>query len=98
VGDGLQREDERAVQASQHDERMRGWCNKRTIRDDGATTSWRDETTRGGTTRRQDDERAARREATQQPAGMTRGREGGAVRNERMRRGDAIRCGNKLAR
>jgi len=43
---------------------------------------------RGGTTRRQDDERVARREATQQPAGATRGREGSAGRNERTRRGD----------
>ena len=34
---------------SQHDERMIGRCNKRTTRDDGETTSWRDETTRGGT-------------------------------------------------
>jgi hypothetical protein len=74
---------------SQHDERTRGWCNERTTRDDGATTSWRNETTRGGTMRRQDNERAARQEATQQPAGATRGREGGAGRNERTRRGDA---------
>ena len=89
VGDGLRREDERAAQASQHDERMRGWCNERTTRDDGTTTSWHNKTTRGGTTRGQDDERAARREATQQPAGMTRGQEGGTGRNERMRRGNA---------
>ena len=45
-------------------------------------------------TRRRDNERAARREvtrreATQQPAGATRGREGGVGRNERMRREDA---------
>ena len=40
-------------------------------------------------TRRQDNERAARREATQQPAGAKRGREGGAGCNERMRRGNA---------
>ena len=78
-----------ATTTSQHDERTRGRCNERTTRDDGATTSWRDETTRGGTTRRQDDERAARREAKQQPAGMMRGREGSAGCNERMRRGDA---------
>jgi hypothetical protein len=51
----------------------RGWCNKRTIRDDDATTSWRDETARGGTTRQQDNERTEHREATQQPAGTTRG-------------------------
>jgi hypothetical protein len=44
---------------SQHDERTRGRCNKRTTRDDGATTSWRDETIRGGTTRQREDERAA---------------------------------------
>jgi hypothetical protein len=31
----------------------------RTTRDDGVTTSWHDETTRGGTTRQQDNERAA---------------------------------------
>ena len=30
----------------------RGRCFKRTTRDDGATTSWHDKTTRGGTTRR----------------------------------------------
>jgi hypothetical protein len=70
---------------SQHDERTRGWCNKRTTRDDGATTSWRNETTRGGTTRRQDNKRAARREATQQPAGAARGREGGAGRKDEER-------------
>ena len=51
----------------------RGWCNERTIRDDDATTSWRDETARGGTTRQQDNERAEHRKATQQPAGTTRG-------------------------
>ena len=69
VGDELRREDERA----EHNEKTKGWCNERMTRDDGATTSWRDETTRGGTTRRRDDERAARREATQQSAGATRG-------------------------
>ena len=74
---------------SQQDERTRGRCNKRTTRDDAATTSWRDKTTRGGTMRGRDDKRAARREATQQPAGATRGQEGGAGRNERTRRGDA---------
>jgi len=36
---------------SQHDERTRGQCNERTTRDNGATTSWRDETTRDGTMR-----------------------------------------------
>jgi hypothetical protein len=46
---------------SQHNERTRGWCNLRTTRDDGATTSWRDETTRGGTTRWRDDETMIRR-------------------------------------
>jgi hypothetical protein len=50
VSDGLRQEDERAAQgqATQQpasNERTRGWCNLRTIRDDGATTSWRDETT-----------------------------------------------------
>jgi len=74
---------------SQHDQRMRGRCNERMTRDDGATTSWRNETTRGGTTRQQDGERVARREAMQQPAGTARGREGGAGCNERTRRGDA---------
>jgi hypothetical protein len=44
---------------------------------------------RGGITRQQDNERAAHREAMQQPAGATRGQEGGAGRNERTRRGDA---------
>ena len=34
---------------SQHDERMRGRCNKWTARDDGETASWHDKTTRGGT-------------------------------------------------
>ena len=88
VGDGLRRVDERAAQgqatqkpaSSQHDERTRGWCNEKTTRDDGATIFWRVETTRGGTTRRRDDERAARREATQKPAGATRGREGTVVK------------------
>jgi len=32
---------------SQYNERTRGWCNKRTMRDDDATTSWRDEMMRG---------------------------------------------------
>ena len=84
---------------SQHDERRGGRCNVKTTRDDGMTTSWRDETTRGGTTRQRDDERAARREAMEQPAGATRGREGGAGRNKRLRRGDATKswC-NKLTR
>ena len=39
--------------------------------------------------RRRDDERAARREATQQPAGATRGREGYMGHNKRTRRCDA---------
>ena len=49
------------------------WEDKRPVqreetRDDGATTSWCNETVvRGSTTRGQDNERAARREATQQP-------------------------------
>ena len=38
---------------------------------------------------RRDDERVAHREVTQQPAGATRGEEGGAGRNERTRRGNA---------
>jgi hypothetical protein len=70
---------------------MRGRCNERTTRDDDVTISWRDETTRGGTTRQRDDKRAAHREATQQPAGATRGREGGAGHNERTSRGDATK-------
>jgi hypothetical protein len=74
---------------SQHDERTRGRCKERTTRDDDATTSWRDETTRGCTMRRRDNKRAARREAMQQPAGATRGGEGGAGCNERTRRGNA---------
>jgi len=74
---------------SQHDKRTRGRCNKRTTRDNGATTSWPDKTMRGGTMRQREDERAAHREAMQQPAGATRGREGGAGHNERTRRGDA---------
>jgi len=74
---------------SHHNERTRGRCNKRMTRDDGVTTSWRDETARGGTTKRRDNKRAARREATQQPAGATRGQEGGMGCNERTRRGDA---------
>ena len=106
-GDGLRREDEKVAQGqatqqphcSQHDERTRGRCNEGTTRDDGMTTSWHDETTRGGTMRRQDSERAAHREATQQPAGATRGQEGCAGHNERTRRGDASAswC-NKLTR
>ena len=39
VGDGLRREDERAAQASQHDERTRGRCNERMARDDGGATT-----------------------------------------------------------
>jgi hypothetical protein len=74
---------------SQHDERTRGRCNERTTRDDGATTSWRNETTRDGTTRLRDGERAAQREATQQPADATRGRE--AARGATRGRGEAIR-------
>ena len=74
---------------SQHDERTRGRCNERMTRDDGVTTSWRDETMRGGTMRRQDDKRAAQKEAMQQPAGAMRGQEGGTGHNERMRRGNA---------
>jgi len=73
----------------QHDERTRGQCNDRTTRDDGVTTSWRNETKRAGMMRQRDDERVVHREVMQQPAGATRGREGGAGRNERMRRGDA---------
>ena len=68
---------------SQHDERTRGWCNKRMMRDDRATTSWRNKTTKGDTTRQRDNERAARQEATQQPASTTRGRVGGATRGPR---------------
>jgi hypothetical protein len=49
VGDGLRREDERVVQGQAT--QTRGRCFKRTTRDDGATTSWHDKTTRGGTTR-----------------------------------------------
>jgi len=37
----------RTATTSQHNERTRGRCNERLARDDGATTSWRDETTRG---------------------------------------------------
>jgi len=58
-------------------------------RDDGATTSWRDKRARGSTTRGQGDKRVAHQEAMQQPAGATRGREGGTGHNERTRRGDA---------
>ena len=57
IGDGLQREDKRAAQGQAT--QMRGQCFKRTTRDDGATTSWHDKTTRGGTTKQRDDERAA---------------------------------------
>ncbi len=95
VGDGLRREDEEGSSrtgnaiTSQHDKRTRGRCNKRRMRDDDPTTSWRDKTTRGSTMRRRDDERAARREATQQPAGATRGREGYMGHNKRTRRCDA---------
>ena len=84
---------------SQHDQRTRGRCNERMTRDDGATTSWRVETTRGNMTRRRDDKRAAHQKMTQQPDDATRGRESGTGRNERMRRSNAITswC-NKLTR
>ena len=62
---------------SWHDERMRGRCNERTMRD-VATTSWRNEMMR--TARRRDNKRAVHREATQHPAGATRGQVGGATR------------------
>jgi hypothetical protein len=57
VSDRLRQEDERAAQGQAT--QTRGRCFKRTTRDDGVTTSWHDETTRGGTTRRQDNKRAA---------------------------------------
>jgi hypothetical protein len=95
VGGGLPREGgarRGKATTSQHDERTRGWCNERTTRDDGATTSWHYAITRGGATRQRDNERAAHREATQQPAGATRGWRG-AQQEEKERQSD-----NKRAR
>ena len=66
----------------QREDNKRRWRNNQLARKDN-------ERRYDETKRRQDDERVARREATQQPAGATRGQEGGAGHNERTRRGDA---------
>ena len=100
IGDGLQREDEKAAQGQamqQPASTMRGREGGETrgrqemmARQPAGTTRQREATRRDDKTmRRRDDKRAAHREATQQPDGATRGREGGAGRNERTRRGDA---------
>ena len=77
--------------AMDYDKRTRGRCKPAsTMRgQEGGATRRRDKTMRGITTRVQEDERAAHQEATQQPAGMTRRREGNTERNKRTKRGDA---------